>query len=48
MYLYKWIGNKFWQLTIPFSYKYFNNINQMTAHLQFILIIISKLNKIVL
>ena len=49
IYIYNWIGNKFLQLTSPSPYKYINSINktnQMTANVQAISIIISKLNKI--
>ena len=48
IYIYNWIGNKFLQLTSPFPYKYINSINktnQMTANVQAISIIISKLSK---
>ena len=48
IYIYNWIGNKFLQLTSPSPYKYINNINktnQMTANVQAISIIISKLSK---
>jgi hypothetical protein len=48
IYIY-WIGNKFLQLTSPSPYKYINSIyktNQMTANVQAISIIISKLSKI--
>ena len=47
IYIYNWIGNKFLQLTSPSLYKYINNINktnQMTANVQVISIIISKLS----
>jgi hypothetical protein len=46
IYIYNWIGNK---LTSPSPYKYINNINktnQMTANVQAISIISSKLSKI--
>jgi hypothetical protein len=49
IYIYNWIGNKFLQLTSPSPYKYINSINktnQMTANVQAISIIISKLSKI--
>ena len=49
IYIYNWIGNKFLQLTSSSPYKYINSINktnQMTANVQAISIIISKLNKI--
>ena len=49
IYIYNWIGNKFLQLTSPSPYKYINNINktnQMTANVQAMSIIISKLSKI--
>ena len=49
IYIYNWIGNKFLQLTSPSPYKYSNSINktnQMTANVQAISIIISKLSKI--
>ena len=49
IYIYNWIGNKFLQLTSPFPYKYINSIKktyQMTANVQAISIIISKLSKI--
>jgi hypothetical protein len=49
IYIYSWIGNKFLQLTSPSPYKYINSINktnQMTANVQAISIIISKLSKI--
>jgi len=49
IYIYNWIGNKLLQLTNPSPYKYINSINktnQMTATVQAISIIISKLNKI--
>jgi hypothetical protein len=48
IYIYNWIGNKFLQLTSPSPYKYINSINktnQMTANVQAISIIISKLSK---
>jgi uncharacterized membrane protein len=48
IYIYNWIGNKFSQLTSPSPYKYINSINktnQMTANVQAISIIISKLSK---
>ena len=44
-----WIGNKFLQLNSPSPYKYINSINkanEMTANVQAISIIISKLSKI--
>ena len=48
--IYNWIGNKFIQLTSPSPYNYINIIlnktNQMTANVQAISIIISKLSKI--
>jgi hypothetical protein len=47
--LYNWIGNKFLQLTSHSPYKYINSINktnQMTANVQAISIINSKLSKI--
>ena len=47
IYIYNWIGNKFLQLTSPSPYKYINSINktnQMTANVQAISIIISKLS----
>jgi hypothetical protein len=46
IYIYNWIGNKFLQLTSPSPYKYMNSINktnQMTANVQAMSIIISKL-----
>ena len=49
IYIYNWIGNKFLQLTSPSPFKYINSINktnQMTANVQAISIIISKLSKI--
>ena len=49
IYIYNWIGNKFLQLTSPSPYKYINSINktnQMTANVQAISIIISKLSNI--
>jgi hypothetical protein len=49
IYIYNWIRNKFLQLTSPSPYKYINSINktnQMTANVQAISIIISKLSKI--
>jgi hypothetical protein len=49
IYIYNWIGNKFLQLTSPSPYKYINSINktnQMTANVQAISMIISKLSKI--
>ena len=49
IYIYNWIGNKFLRLTSPSTYKYINSINktnQMTANVQAISIIISKLSKI--
>ena len=49
IYIYNWIGNKFLQLTSPSPYKYINSINKtnkMTASVQAISIIISKLSKI--
>ena len=49
IYIYNWIGNKFLQLSSPSPYKYINSINktnQMTANVQVISIIISKLSKI--
>jgi len=49
IYIYNWIGNKFLQITNPSPYKYINSINktnQMTANVQAISIIISKLSKI--
>jgi hypothetical protein len=49
IYIYNWMGNKFLQLTSPSPYKYINSINktnQMTANVQAISIIISKLSKI--
>ena len=49
IYIYNWIVNKFLQLTSPSPYKYINSINkanQMTANVQAISIIISKLSKI--
>ena len=49
IYIYNWIGNTFLQLTSPSPYKYSNSINktnQMTANVQAISIIISKLSKI--
>ena len=49
IYIYNRIGNKFLHLTSPSPYKYINSINktnQMTANVQAISIIISKLSKI--
>ena len=51
IYIYSWIGNKFLQLTSPSPYEYINSINktnQMTANVQAISIIISKLSKIII
>ena len=49
IYIYNWIGNKFLQLTSPSPYKNINSIKktyQMTANVQAMSIIISKLSKI--